>query len=57
VVDLSKLLTVAECGKRCAYSEPQLRARIDDGRLKATRIAQAVYIHEDDFAEFPKHAS
>jgi len=45
VVELSKLLTVAECGKRCAYSEPQVQVRIDDGRSKATRIAQAVCIH------------
>lgn len=36
------------------FSEPMLRAGIDDARLKATRIAQAVYIHEDDFAEFLK---
>lgn len=54
MVDLDKLLSVAQAAKKCAYSEPQLRSRINDGRLQATRLAGAVYIHEDDLAAFLK---
>jgi len=54
VVDLSKLLNIPQAAKRCEYSEAQLRNRINDGRLKATRLAGAIYVHEDDLDAFLK---
>jgi excisionase family DNA binding protein len=46
--DLSKLLTIAQAAKSTPYSEPQIRDRIKDGRLKAIRVAGAIYVHLDD---------
>lgn len=54
MVDLSKLLNISQAAKRCPYSEAQLRNRINDGRLKATRLVGAIYVHEDDLATFLK---
>jgi len=54
VVDLVKLLNIPQAAKRCPYSEAQLRNRINDGRLKAIRLAGAVYVHQDDLDAFLK---
>ena len=55
MVDLNKLLSVAQAAKRCPYSEPQIRARINNGQLPAIRLAGAVYVHEDVLDEFLKN--
>jgi hypothetical protein len=55
MIDLSKLLTIAQAAKSTPYSEPQIRDRIKDGRLKAIRVAGAIYVHVDDLGEFMKH--
>ena len=55
MIDLSKLLTIAQAAKSTPYSEPQIRDRIKDGRLKATRVAGAIYVHVDDLGEFLKN--
>jgi len=54
VVDLNKLLNIPQAAKRCEYSEAQLRNRVNDGRLKAVRLAGAVYVYEDDLDAFLK---
>jgi excisionase family DNA binding protein len=54
MVDLNKLLSVSQAAKRCPLSEPQIRVRINDGRLPAVRIAGGVYVHEDALDEFLK---
>jgi hypothetical protein len=56
MVDLSKLLTVAQCAKRTPFSEPQIRARINSGQLRAIRLAGGVFVHEDVLAEFSSNA-
>jgi excisionase family DNA binding protein len=53
-VDLDKLMTVAAAAKMTTVSEPTLRARINDGRLKATRLAGAVLIHADALEDYLK---
>jgi excisionase family DNA binding protein len=51
-VDLNKLMTISEAAKRVPYSESQLRAWINNGRITATRLGNHIFIHEDDFATF-----
>jgi hypothetical protein len=43
-----------QAAKSTPYSEPQIRDRIKDGRLKAIRVAGAIYVHVDDLDQFMK---
>ena len=54
MVDLSKLLSIAQAAKLTPLSEAQIRERIKHGRLKSTRLAGAIYVHVDDFDAFLK---
>jgi hypothetical protein len=57
--DLSKLMTVAAAQRRTTLAEPTLRARLRDASLKETRLAGAIFAHEDALEEYlrrhPEH--
>jgi hypothetical protein len=52
MVDLDKLMTVSQCAKKTPLSEPQIRARINSGRLKSVNLAGGIFVHEDALRAF-----
>ncbi len=46
------LLTIAEAAKLCEFSEPQIRARIKDGRLEPIRIGPNLFLDARAFEAY-----
>ncbi len=44
MVNLDKLLTIAQAAKRTPLSEPALRGRIEKGEIKAVKIGGHVFV-------------
>jgi excisionase family DNA binding protein len=51
------LITVAEAAKLCELSEPQIRARINDGRLTPIRIGPNIFLDAKTFDAFLSRTS
>jgi DNA-binding transcriptional MerR regulator len=54
MVDLGKLMSIAETAKKTPFSEPQIRFYTNEGRMQPTRIGGNIYVHEDALNDFLK---